>query len=70
MIRNCILKNKKFIERYTYRKIMKKNREILQYKDESLEKQSKTIDLPDLEAELSKIKVIGCKRLEEIMTVI
>ena len=43
---------------------------ILQYGDKLLGEQSKTIDLPALEAELSKIKVIGGKRLEEIMTVI
>ncbi|WP_303790881.1 hypothetical protein [Ruminococcus flavefaciens] len=43
---------------------------ILQYGDELLGKQVKTIDLPALEAELSKIKGIGDKRLEEIMVVI
>ena len=43
---------------------------ILKYGDELLGEQVKTIDLPALEAELSKIKGIGGKRLEEIMTVI
>ena len=43
---------------------------ILQYGDELLGDQGKTIDLPALEAELSKIKGIGGKRLEEIMNVI
>ncbi len=36
----------------------------------TLGNQGKTIDLPALEVELSKIKGIGGKRLEEIMTVI
>ena len=63
------------VDRDTYRKIKKMNREeltkfILQYGDELLGEQSKTIDLPALEAELSKIKGIGGKRLEEIMTVV
>ena len=43
---------------------------ILKYGDELLGEQGKTIDLPALEAELSKIKGIGGKRLEEIMVVI
>ena len=43
---------------------------ILQYGDELLGSEGKTIDLPALEVELSKIKGIGGKRLEEIMTVI
>ena len=43
---------------------------ILKYGDELLGDQGKTIDLPVLEAELSKIKGIGDKRLEEIMVVI
>ena len=43
---------------------------ILQYGDELLGQESNAIDLPALEAELSKIKGIGGKRLEEIMTVI
>lgn len=43
---------------------------ILKYGDELLGEQGKTIDLPALEAELSKIKGIGGKRLEEIMTVV
>ena len=56
-------------------KIKKMNREeltkfILQYGEQLLGEQGKTIDLPALEAELSKIKGIGGKRLEEIMVVI
>ena len=43
---------------------------ILKYGDELLGEQGKTIDLPALEAELSKVKGIGGKRLEEIMTVV
>jgi len=67
--------NRERIDRETYRKIKKMNREeltkfILQYGDELLGEQGKTIDLPALEAELSKIKGIGGKRLEEIMVVI
>ena len=63
------------IDRETYRKIKKMNREeltnfIIKYGDELLGEQGKTIDLPALEAELSKIKGIGGKRLEEIMVVI
>ena len=66
---------KEIIDRDTYRKIKKMDREeltkfILQYGDELLREQGKTIDLPTLEAELSKIKGIGGKRLEEIMIVI
>ena len=67
--------NREIIDRETYKKIKKMDREtltkfILQYGDELLGEQGKTIDLPMLEAELSKIKGIGCKRLEEIMVVI
>lgn len=67
--------NKEIIDRDTYKKVKKMDREtltkfILQYGDELLGQQAKTIDLPALEAELSKIKGIGGKRLEEIMTVI
>ncbi|WP_028515298.1 hypothetical protein [Ruminococcus flavefaciens] len=63
------------VDRDTYRKIKKMNRQkltifILQYGDQLLGEQGKTIDLPALEAELSKIKGIGGKRLDEIMTVI
>ena len=66
---------KEIIDRDTYKKIKKMDREtltkfILQYGDELLGDQGKTIDLPALEAELSKIKGIGGKRLEEIMTII
>ena len=43
---------------------------ILRYGDQLLGEQDKTIDLPALEADLSKIKGIGGKRLEEIMVVI
>ena len=67
--------NREIIDRDTYKKIKKMNREeltkfILQYGDELLGEQGKTIDLPALEAELRKIKGIGGKRLEEIMLVI
>ena len=67
--------NKEIIDRDTYKKIKKMNREeltkfILQYGDELLGSEGKTINLPALETELSKIKGIGGKRLEEIMTVI
>ena len=67
--------NRERIDRETYRKIKKMNRDeltkfILKYGDELLGEQGKTIDLPALEAELSKIKGIGGKRLEEIMVVI
>ena len=66
---------KEIIDRDIYRKIKKMNREeltkfILQYGDELLGEQGKTIDLPSLEAELRKIKGIGGKRLDEIMVVI
>lgn len=67
--------NKEIIDRETYKKIKKMDRDtltkfILQYGDELLSEQGKTIDLPALEVELSKIKGIGGKRLEEIMVVI
>ena len=67
--------DREIIDRDTYKKIKKMNREeltnfIIKYGDELLGSESKTIDLPALEAELSKIKGIGGKRLEEIMTVI
>lgn len=67
--------NQEIIDRATYKKIKKMNREeltkfILKYGDQLLGEQGKTIDLPALEIELSKIKGIGGKRLEEIMTVI
>lgn len=67
--------NQEIIDRDTYKKIKKMNREeltkfILRYGDQLLGEQGKTIDLPALEAELSKVKGIGGKRLEEIMAVI
>ena len=67
--------DREIIDRETYKKIKKMDREtltkfILQYGDKLLGEQGKTIDLPALEAELSKIKGIGSKRLEEIMVVI
>ena len=67
--------DREIIDRETYKKIKKMDREtltkfILQYGDKLLGEQGKTIDLPALEAELSKIKGIGGKRLEEIMVVI
>lgn len=63
------------IDRDTYKKIKKMKREeltkfILRYGDELMGSENKTIDLPALQAELSKIKGIGDKRLEEIMVVI
>ena len=69
------MEQKEIIDRDTYKKIKKMNREeltkfILRYGDELLGDQGKTIDLPALEAELSKIRGIGGKRLEEIMIVI
>lgn len=69
------MEQREMIDRDTYKKIKKMNREeltkfIFRYGDELLGEQGKTIDLPALEAELSKIKGIGSKRLEEIMTVI
>ncbi len=67
--------NQEIIDRDTYKKIKRMNREeltkfIIQYGDQLLGEQGKTNDLPALEAELSKIKGIGGKRLEEIMVVI
>ena len=69
------MEQKEIIDRDTYKKIKKMNREeltkfILRYGDQLLGEQGKTIDLPALEAELSKIKGIGGKRLEEIIAVI
>ncbi len=69
------MEQREMIDRDTYKKIKKMNREeltkfILRYGDQLLGEQGKTIDLPTLEAELSKVKGIGGKRLEEIMTVI
>ena len=69
------MEQKEIIDRDTYRKIKKMNREeltkfIIQYGDQLLGEQGKTMDLPALEAALSKIKGIGGKRLEEIMSVI
>jgi len=70
-----LMPNKEIIDRDTYKKIKKMNREeltkfILRYGDELMGIEDKTIDLPALQAELSKIKGIGDKRLEEIMVVI
>jgi len=69
------MEQRETIDRDTYKKIKKMNREeltkfILRYGDQLLGEQGKTIDLPALEAELSKVKGIGGKRLEEIMTVV
>jgi len=69
------MENQEIIDRDTYKKIKRMNREeltkfIIQYGDQLLGEQGKTFDLPALEAELSKIKGIGGKRLEEIMGVI
>ena len=69
--------DKEIIDRETYKRIKKMNREeltkfILKYGDELLEQQGvkSTLDLTVLEERLSKINGIGSKRLEEIMTVI
>ena len=69
--------DKEIIDRETYKKIKKMNREeltkfILKYGDELLEQQGvkTTLDLTALEERLSKINGIGSKRLQEIMTVI
>ena len=43
---------------------------IFQYGDKLFGEQDKTIDLPALDAQFSKIKSINRKRLEEIMVVI
>ena len=74
-IKGVFMQDKEIIDRDTYKKIKKMNREeltkfILRYGDELLGNEEKTIDLPSLQAELSKIKGIGDKRLEEIMVVI
>lgn len=62
------------IDRDTYRKIKKMSREELQaflmrYAD-NLTKDTPTVDLRELEAELKTVKGIGEKRLEEIMLII
>lgn len=69
------MQDKEIIDRDTYKRIKNMNREkltkfIIKYGDELLGSEGKTIDLPALQAELSKIKGIGDKRLEEIMIVI
>ena len=65
----------KIIDRDTYRAIKKMSREELQaflvrYADGLLENDGKTIDLREVEKDLRQIKVIGDKRIEEIMAVI
>ena len=71
--------DKEIIDRDTYRRIKKMNREeltkfILKYGDELLEQQGvksdSDPDLSILEERLSKVNGIGSKRLEEIMSVI
>jgi len=69
------MNNTEVIDRETYRKIKRMDREsltkfILRYGDDLLEREGNAIDLTGLKAELSKINGIGSKRLEEIMTVI
>ena len=69
------MNNTEVIDRETYRRIKRMDREsltkfILRYGDDLLEREGKAIDLPSLKAELSKINGIGSKRLEEIMAVI
>lgn len=63
------------LDRETYRKIKKMNREelakfILRYSAELTGGEDRIIDLSALRDELGKIKGVGEKRLEEIMTVI
>ncbi|MBO4524855.1 hypothetical protein [Ruminococcus sp.] len=63
------------IDRETYRKIKKMNRNeltkfILRYGTELTGNEERIIDLSQLQSELGNIKGIGEKRLEEIMTVI
>jgi hypothetical protein len=65
----------RIIDRDTYRAIKKMSREELQaflvrYADGLLENDGKTIDLREVEKDLRQIKVIGDKRIEEIMAVI
>ena len=65
---------KQIIDRDTYRAIKKMSREELQaflmrYADGLLEKDGKSIDLREVEKDLRRIKGIGDKRVEEIMTV-
>ena len=65
---------KQIIDRDTYRAIKKMSREELQsflmrYADGLLEKDSKSIDLREVEKDLRQIKGIGDKRVEEIMAV-
>ena len=71
--------DKEIIDRDTYRRIKKMNREeltkfILKYGDELLEQQGvksdSDPDLSILEERLSKVNGIGSKRLDEIMSVI
>ena len=64
--------NREIIDRDTYKKMKRAEltKFILRYGDQLLGEQGKTIDLPALESELSKIKGINGKRLEEIMVVI
>ena len=85
-MQNCITQaaneRKKFlmteneiIDRETYRKIKKMNRNeltkfILRYGTELTGNEERIIDLSQLQSELGNIKGIGEKRLEEIMTVI
>ena len=70
------MSEERIIDRETYRKIKKMSREemqgfLMRYAEGLLEdKDEKTIDLSALENELRKVKGIGEKRLEEIMTVI
>lgn len=64
----------KIIDRDTYRSIKKMSREELQgflmRYAENLTKDSPVIDLQKLEQDIKSIKVIGEKRLEEIMVII
>ena len=69
------MEEKEVIDRDTYRKIKKMDREaltkfILQYGDELLEREYKAIDLDGMKAELLKLKGFGNKRVEEVMTIV
>ena len=68
------MSKQKIIDQDTYRAIKKMSREELQaflmrYADGLLEKDSKSIDLREVEKDLRQIKGIGDKRVEEIMAV-
>lgn len=70
-----LMTENEIIDRETYRKIKKMNRDeltkfILRYGTELTGSEERVIDLSALQSELGNIKGIGEKRLEEIMSVI